>query len=140
MIMRILCVFLCSPVWVLQTSVSATEFPPTVPKTLRYLTILPAMVKDLSAEERGLVEEYRRHYLRVLDLYRNIKIVAEQKHYRRDGLQYSLLTYWSNGGHHLRMDDESLCPLVLRSRIRVLRQMRRLSFVRQRRTWRHWRR
>ncbi len=108
MIIRIVFIVMCTAVWVLQPSVCVAEFPPPVPNTLHDLTILPAMVKDLSAEERELVDEYRRHYLRVVDLYRNIKMVTEKKHYGRDGMRHRLLTYRSHGAEHLRMDAEWL--------------------------------
>ena len=108
MIRCIVTLFMCTAVWVLQPSVAVAEFPPVVPKTLHDLTILPAMVKDLSPEERELVEEYRRHYLRVVDLYRNIEMVTEKKHYGRHGVRHRLLTYRSHGDEHLRMDAEWL--------------------------------
>jgi hypothetical protein len=89
-----------------------------VPKRLDDLTIRASMVEGLSQEERKLVEEYRRQYLQIVDLYRNVKIVAKRMEHRRirgkkhqepsTSVRHSLLTYRSNGGQYLRMDDKAL--------------------------------
>jgi hypothetical protein len=95
------------------------------PKSVSDLSLRAEMVLDLSPEERSLIEEYRVQYTRLVEFYRNIKMVARWKDYvprskaetprlkdQDEAAPYrsTKVTYRSNAGDFLRMDFEPLTP------------------------------
>lgn len=115
MIRRVILVLVLSGSFILLTSLFADQTKPLMPTELDELAIRPSMVDGLTAEQRELVDEYRRQYLEVVRLYRNIKMVAKSKDFilgqtaeSGEPFARSVLTYRSNGGTHLRMDEQWL--------------------------------